>query len=379
MTNQTLRHTCLNRLVKLQIPSYRFVTPNGIGFAEHMLRSVTHRTAWLGGGECPFGPTPNTIRSYSLHSFFVPVHLLISRNPMKTILPILTLGLLTLLFSCGQPNETQRCMVVATDTLRARLEKIEKERLQARKETEEQDRIDSLLLAKVLTEALAIANQNSGKDTFQQKYEARPDSTYHINVEISLAHHFTRLFPHLIIRRQGPQSIYLYIDIYTKNGRQYEKVLSHRLWVIEYRNDTIRDINGDGLKDFVVNWYGSNGCCLKGFSNIYLLRPDKQTFSDSFEFINPTFSPKEKLIRGVCYGHPGYTELYKYKWDGEKVDTLEYVSYQKDDQGEKTGKVVISPSRSYDDTTKNLKILTSVPAEYRKIEGYDWFTGKGYD
>jgi hypothetical protein len=299
---------------------------------------------------------------------------------MKTTLPILTLGLLTLLFSCGQPNETQQCMVVATDMLQARFAKIEKEHLQAQQEIEEQDRIDSLLLAKVLTEALALATQNIGKDAFQKKYEARPDSAFPINVEISLSRHFTTLSPHLIIRRQGPpQFSFIYVDIYTKKGNQYEKVLSHKQWELEYVNDTIRDINGDGLKDFVVNGYGTNGCCLKGFSNIYLLRPDKKTFSDSFEFINPTFSPKEKRIRGVCYGHPGYTELYKYKWNGEKVDTLEYVSYQKDEQGEKTGKVILSPSRSYDDNTKNLKILTSVPAEYRKIEGYDWFTGKGYD
>ena len=34
------------------------------------------------------------------------------------------------------------------------------------------------------------------------------------------------------------------------------------------------------------------------------------TFSKNFEFINPTFSPKEKIIRGICYGHPGETEMY---------------------------------------------------------------------
>jgi len=80
---------------------------------------------------------------------------------------------------------------------------------------------------------------------------------------------------------------------------------------MEYINDTIRDINGDGFNDFVVNWYGSNGCCLKAFSNVYLLRPDKKIFSNNLEFINPTFSPTEKIIRGVCYGYPGETEMYK--------------------------------------------------------------------
>ena len=41
-----------------------------------------------------------------------------------------------------------------------------------------------------------------------------------------------------------------------------------------------------------------------------------KTISNNFEFINPTFSPKEKIIRGVCYGHPSETEMYKYKWNG---------------------------------------------------------------
>ena len=135
---------------------------------------------------------------------------------------------------------------------------------------------------------------------------------------------------------------------------------------------------GDGLNDFVVNWYGSTGCCLKAFSNVYLLRQDKKAFSENFEFINPTFSPKEKIVRGVCYGHPGETEMYKYKWNGEKVDTLEYVSYERNEKG-KTGKVIISTDRPYGEKFKTLKVLNSVPTEYKKIEGYDWFTGKGYE
>lgn len=229
---------------------------------------------------------------------------------------------------------------------------------------------------KVLQDALKIANQNIGKDRFINKYEVSPDSIT-VGVEINLDYHFTKAKPHLIIRRNEPTTIY--IDIYSKGDSKFEKVLSHEQWKMEYVNDTIRDINGDGINDFVVNWYGSNGCCLKAFSNIYLLRLDKKTFSDNFEFINPTFSPKEKIIRGVCYGHPGETEIYKYKWNGEKVDTLEYISYQKNDVGLKTGKVVISKDEPCGDKYKILKVLNSVPTEYRKIDGYDWFTGNGYD
>jgi len=290
---------------------------------------------------------------------------------------ISTLGLLTVFFSCGQLNEKKNISVVVTDTLEANPDKKEKDRLEKRKEIEEQDKIDSLRLDKVLTEALEISTQNIDKDTFHKNYEVVPDNEYIVKVEISFDYHFTKLYPHLIIRRHGPNAVY--IDIYSKGDSKFKKVLSHEQWTMTYVNDTIRDINGDGLKDFVLNWYGSTGCCLKGFSNIYLLRPEKKGFSNNLEFINPTFSPKEKIIRGVCYGHPGETEMYKYKWNGETVDTLEYIYYEKNENGEKTGKIIVSNLRPYVDRNKVLKRLNSVPNEYKKIEGYDWFTGIGYE
>jgi hypothetical protein len=295
---------------------------------------------------------------------------------MKTTLHILKFGLLMTLFSCGQPNEKNSVAVVTTDTLQTTIDKKEKERLEKRREIEEQDNADSLRLDKVLQDALKIANQNSTKDRFVKKYEVMPDSIP-VSVEINLDYHFTKSNPHLIIRRNGPSAIF--IDIYSKLDNRFEKVVSHEQWTMTYVNDTIRDINGDGLNDFVVNWYGASGCCLKAFSNVYLLQQDKKVFSENFEFINPTFSAKEKIIRGVCYGHPGETEMYKYKWNSEKVDTLEYVSYEKNEKGLKTGKVVISTDRPYGDKFKTVKVLNSVPTEYRKIEGYDWFTGNGYE
>lgn len=295
---------------------------------------------------------------------------------MKTTLHILIFGLLMTFISCGQPNKKKNIAAVITDTLQTNLDKKETERLEKRKKIEEQDNADSIRLDKILQDALKIANQNFGKDRFNEKYEVSTDSIP-VSVEINLDYYFTKVSPHLIIRRNDPNAIY--IDIYSKSNNKFEKVVSHEQWAMTYVNDTIRDINGDGLNDFVVNWYGASGCCLKAFSNIYLLRQDKKEFSENIEFINPTFAPKEKIIRGVCYGHPSETEMYKYKWNGEKVDTLEYVSYEKNEKGVKTGKVVISSNSPYSDKFKTIKVLNSVPREYKKIEGYDWFTGNGYE
>ncbi len=280
------------------------------------------------------------------------------------------------LFSCGQSNNKSNVDVFITDTLQINsIDKKEKERIEKRETIEQQNYADSLRLNNVLQGALKIANQNINKDKFIKKYEVSPDSIT-VSVEINLDYHFSKTNPHLIIRRNKQSAIY--IDVYAKGKNKFERVISHEQWSMTYVNDTIRDINGDGLNDFVVNWYGSNGCCLKAFSNVYLLRKDKKAFSENFEFINPTFSPKEKIIRGVCYGHPGETEMYKYKWNGEKVDTLEYVSYERNET-EKTGKIVVSTDRPYGDKFKTLKVLNSVPTEYKKIEGYNWFTGNGYE
>jgi hypothetical protein len=290
---------------------------------------------------------------------------------MRATLHIFTFGLLVTFFSCGQPNDKGNTAVITTDTLQASRDKKEEERLKKRRELEKQEYADSIRLDQVLQDALKKANRNIDKNRFIEKYEVTPDSIP-VSVEINLDYHFTKANPHLIIRRNEPSTIF--IDIYSKGDSKFEKVISYERWELEYTGDTIRDINGDGLKDFVVNWYGNTGCCLKAFSNVFLQRTDKKTFSQNLQFINPTFSPQEQIVRGVCYGHPGETEMYKYKWNEEMVDTVEYIYYEKNNKGEKTGKLIVSNSRPYSDNHKVLKRLSYIPAEYTKIEGYDWFT-----
>lgn len=284
---------------------------------------------------------------------------------------------MVLLLSCGHNNEKKNKLPEKKQPVTKTFEQKEKERLEKKAEIEKQEKIDSLKLDKILFNALKIATQEINQKKFQKKYKVRPDNEYDVEVEINIDCYFAKNNPHLIIRRLEPNNVY--IDIYSKNGNKFVKVLSHKEWAMTYENDTIKDINGDGLKDFVVNWYGATGCCLKAFSNIYLFRKDKKTFSKDFEFINPTFSPKEKIIRGVEYGHPGHTAIYKYKWNGEAVDTLEYVYYETDKEDRKTGKIIISKKEAYSKNKKDIRILNSIPVEYKNIEGFDWFTGKGYE
>lgn len=242
---------------------------------------------------------------------------------------------------------------------------------------EENEFTDSLKLDEILIEALNISTQNIDKNIFYKEYEINLDNGSNVKIQINLDYHFTTLYSHLIIHRNTVGDIY--IDIYSKNNNKFEKVLSHKEWTITYINDTIQDINGDSYKDFVINGYGSSGCCLKAYSLVYLFRPNNFSFSDYFDFLNPTFSPKENVIRGVCYGHPRETEMYKYKWNGEAVDTIEYVYYEKDREGNQTGSIIVSKTRSHEDNQNIIKRLKYIPIEYQTIYGYDWFTGEGYE
>jgi hypothetical protein len=280
-------------------------------------------------------------------------------------------------FSCELTANQDRNSISKNDSIPNRTFKNELTKEQRQKQDEENNRIDSLHLDIALNHAFKIAQREFKNENFKKEYEIQPDdSSFIIKVEILIGSLFKDNQKYFLLRRHVPWATFL--DLYKIQDDKTEKLIYREQGSMTYVNDTIRDINGDGLNDFVVNWYGSSGCCLKAFSNVYLLRQDKKSFSENFEFINPTFSPKEKIIRGVCYGHPGETEMYKYKWNGEKVDTLEYVSYERNEKG-KTGKIIITTGRPYGDKFKTLKVLNSVPKEYERIEGFDWFTGKGYE
>lgn len=290
---------------------------------------------------------------------------------------LLLMGSAALLFSCGRTLEHDDTVLAEADSSLTGVERREKERLEKVQALEEERLRDSLALDKILQKALKVAGAKGHTDTFRTSYaECMLDSSYQVDVSIHNDFHFSNERLHLIIKMSEPSAVH--INIYTNANDGYTPVLAHEQWTMTYVNDTVQDINGDRLQDVVVNWYGATGCCLKAFSKVYLQRPD-HTFSSDLEFINPTFSPSEQMIRGVCYGHPGETELYKYRWHGETVDTLEYVHYEKDAQGTRTGKVILSTALPYGEGYKVLCLLDAVPQEYRKIEGYDWFTGTGYE
>ncbi len=284
--------------------------------------------------------------------------------------------LVLFVFSCSAPDSHTKKVLTSSDTTDALPIGSEHNSMEEEPAIEEQSLKNSLNAEKVLTDAIKIAMQNREKNYFYTKYETVSENDIKVATEIRIGHHFTKLYPHLLIRRNDSYGIY--IDVYTWNKNKFEKVISHEQSIFTYVNDTIWDVDGDGSKDFIVNWYAAAGCCLKGFSNVYRLKADQKTFSSRFEFINPTFSPNEKIIRGICYGHPGETEMYKYRWNNGQVDTIEYISYEKNMKGEKTGKIIVLTQRPGDETRTLIQRIDYVPVEYTRINDYDWFTGLHY-
>jgi hypothetical protein len=279
---------------------------------------------------------------------------------MKYIATAFSIGMITLLFSCKPSNGKKTVPPDKNDSTKISIAETEEDPLKRRGREIELEKIDSIRNDSILQEAIGMAAAKP-KTRFSKQYVVQlPDSSSHVDVQVSSDFYFTKEHPHLIIRRYAP---YLtYINIFSRTGKNLQQVLSHEQYDMEYTGDTILDINGDHLKDFVVNWYGTNGSWLKAFSVVYLLRPDKRSFSDGFEFINPTFSPKEGVIRGVGYGQPGRTKMYKYRWNGEAIDTVEYIYYEKNDKDQKTGKLIISNNGPDSDNHKVLRRLSAIPA-----------------
>ena len=236
------------------------------------------------------------------------------------------------------------------------------------KQIKEENRIDSLRLDLALKDAFKIAQKEFRTDNFTKQYELQPDdSSYVINIEIVIGSIFDDQNKYFLLRRHVPWATCL--DLYKINGEKSERLIEREQDGLTYIRDTIFDANGDGHKDFLVHWYPSSGCCRRDVYNVYLNQPDKGNFTQDYEFINPTFSSKEKVIRGVEYGHPGEIGLYKYKWNGLQIDTIEFIY----PDAHKHGQFIKTKRRAYRPTEKEGVVLKHVPTEYLKIENYEWF------
>jgi len=227
---------------------------------------------------------------------------------------------------------------------------------------------NNLLLENALKNALAVAQEVVNRKYYFTEFEIpNKDSFTVVTVNITMGHLFSHKQKHLLIRRITLWGVY--IDLFLVSDEVLKSVIYWEQYGMAYINDTIRDINGDGLKDFVVYWSPSSGCCKHDIYSVYLKQDNEGTFFNEYRFINPTFSPREKIVRGVEYGYPGEIGLYKYKWDGILIEPIEFIYPDVNNKG----KYIRTTTRQYKPSEKDGETLDAVPKEYRYIDGFDWF------
>lgn len=270
------------------------------------------------------------------------------------------------LVSCNKEQVTVNEQPKSIDSLAAcNLQATQLKREQVRSK----ENSDSIFADSIVDEALAIIRDNLSQPVYRKKFKSRlNEDLCRLDVELKLGNLFTPDGKHAFVRLEGCGNIFL--NIFKIKGNTIIPVVKHEEWELTHVTDSIADVNGDGLQDLMVNWYGSSGCCLKNFYDVFLSKPDG-SFTEGYNFANPTFSAKERIVRGVGYGHPGEVELYKFRWKGYKLDTVEYIfPYPKNPIRFVKTKSLVSR-----DTEKDWKILDEVPNEYKNIYGFDWFIG----
>jgi len=232
---------------------------------------------------------------------------------------------------------------------------------------------DSLRLSHILKKALHNATvliNESNVDTLYVVGSTKEENAMDVTVELSLDTLFSKQHRHLKIRRSTVSDTYLNVYM-IKNASFVEKV-AHEQLSMSYINDSIVDINGDEVKDLLVYSYSSTGCCMRNLYAIYLYDIEANEFSHEYSFLNPTFSPKEKLIRGFGYGRSGTVDLYKREWKGFDIDTLESISSLRSPLD---GKKVSDTLYRFNKKGEIIEKLLELPKEYQNINGIEWYLG----
>ncbi|MEM6328594.1 MAG: hypothetical protein AAF791_15880 [Bacteroidota bacterium] len=148
-----------------------------------------------------------------------------------------------------------------------------------------------------------------------------------------------------------------------------EPVLVERTGGMNYMADTLRDANGDGLRDYIVRSYSSAGCCRRDAHSVHLFNSASGGFAEPFRLMNPTYYPTERVVRGVEYGHPGWVPLYKTRFtDLDEPQEVECIYRVR----EREGWFIRGRCRQGGERPKG-DTLRALPDEYASVEELSWF------
>lgn len=229
------------------------------------------------------------------------------------------------------------------------------------------------LFHNALDRAFAIIKGNS-RNTFDKIFSTTQDNhpDHNVKVEVKLGYLFSQRYKNLLIISMSNLETRIYI--YSSYGIDFKQLISKKYSNYSFPIYSIEDINDDGLKDFSINWYPASGCCRRNIYDLYLSTVDKN-FSREITLVNPTFYLQEKVIRGVTYGHPGLASLYKFKWNKQNLDTIEYIYPNLGDTLQIS--FLRTHERGYAITHNESNKLRSIPKEYNSVLDIGYF--KSYD
>lgn len=134
--------------------------------------------------------------------------------------------------------------------------------------------------------------------------------------------------------------------------------------------DTLIDLNGDGFKDLLIEFYGASGTGLKNRICAYLYDNSKKKLKpcDMLNYLaNPTFYFDKKIVVGYYLGNGGGTAT-KLKWNGLRLDTLEHIDIDVIGKDGTTSFKLISVN--YQTRRKSFKTLEimNLPDEYKYMD-----------
>jgi hypothetical protein len=232
----------------------------------------------------------------------------------------------------------------------------------------------------VLDSAIAIGFKNIDRKNFSHEFEITVDSGRRIKATLSVGEFFGNR-KYIIIKRATPvwngiipsEPVHAINIVLLKPRHEIKSLAAQAEDLKNFVNDTIQDINGDGKKDFIANYRSTLWHVNSRYVMVDLLMNDSTFVSRSYVFTNPSFSIKENVIRGVLHGDAGGTEIYKYRWNGIEIDTIEYIYHDYRVKGQFIKSRYLPHDKRNNEKEKiNLK---SLPEEYLNLPELKWFMG----
>ncbi len=233
---------------------------------------------------------------------------------------------------------------------------------------------DSIMFDYALRDAYLVAKPKLHKKRFRKSYEISPDSSSYIEIDLLAGDIFNDGGKYLLLNRSLDEAN-ISFELFRVDGNKLECIVSHKL---EYYQDyfdyryQIKDVNRDGKKDLLIYWLYST-CIDRDMCTVYLKMDDISTFSEKHEFINPTFSFKEGVVK--CYQHYSIEGgmLYKYIWNGFEPNPVEYIYTDFENKG-----LYIRSDKAFSNY-KDVKgeSLKSLPKEYKRGKYYKQFINNG--